>query len=340
MLKEYRLKRLAEGRAEATCNRELSILRIALNLGRKCTPPKVSTIPYFPMVREECACQGVLTDQQYSKLRDALPDYLKPLFVVVERFGYSTREAGFLVLAALHSGYFLRRQYCAYLGVGFGYPDDVLTSKLLRLGHAREVSLFYGRKLYRIHSKPIYAALGAADNRNRRMHNPETIQARLMGLDYALSRPDATWYPTETDRVSLFTDQLGISKQHLPTRRYASRNGARATFRYFVDRPPMITLPGDTTVHFCFADPGYHTGDGFISFLDDYRPLLSRVDRSHVIYLAPTPSRSIEREAFSNDGFLRRELRRLIPFCPTSSSILSIAVNTKRRVWPVLTCSD
>ena len=82
MLKEYRQKRLAEGRAQATCNRELSILRIALNLGRKCTPPKVSTIPYFPMVREECARQGFLTDQQYAKLRDALPDYLKPLFVV------------------------------------------------------------------------------------------------------------------------------------------------------------------------------------------------------------------------------------------------------------------
>lgn len=58
----------------------------------------------------------------------------------VERFGYSRREAAFLVLAALHSGYFLRRQYCAYLGVGFGYPDDILTSKLLRQGHAREVS--------------------------------------------------------------------------------------------------------------------------------------------------------------------------------------------------------
>lgn len=82
MLKEYRQKRIAEGRAEATCNRELSILRIALNLGRKCTPPKVSTIPHFPMVREENARQGFLTDQQYTKLREALPDYLKPLFVV------------------------------------------------------------------------------------------------------------------------------------------------------------------------------------------------------------------------------------------------------------------
>jgi hypothetical protein len=81
-LKEYRQKRLAEGRAETTCNRELSILRIALNLGRKCTPPKVSVIPHFPMVREENARQGFLSDQQYAKLRDILPDYLRPLFVV------------------------------------------------------------------------------------------------------------------------------------------------------------------------------------------------------------------------------------------------------------------
>ncbi|SRR5712691_2640807 len=46
---------LNQGKSETTCNRELSILRVALNLGRKCTPPKVNTIPYFPMVREENA---------------------------------------------------------------------------------------------------------------------------------------------------------------------------------------------------------------------------------------------------------------------------------------------
>ena len=81
-LKDYRKKRLAEGRSESTCNRELSILRIALNLGRKCTPPKVTAIPHFPMVREQNARQGFLSDEQYTRLREALPDYLKPLFVV------------------------------------------------------------------------------------------------------------------------------------------------------------------------------------------------------------------------------------------------------------------
>ncbi len=80
-LKDYRRKRTAEGRSEATCNRELSLLRIALNLGRKCTPPKVLNMPFFPMVAETNARQGFLTDDQYFRLRDALPDYLKPLFV-------------------------------------------------------------------------------------------------------------------------------------------------------------------------------------------------------------------------------------------------------------------
>jgi hypothetical protein len=60
---------------------ELSILRTALNLGRKSTPPKVEKIPYFPITREKSARQGFLTDEQYTKLRDALPDYLKRLFV-------------------------------------------------------------------------------------------------------------------------------------------------------------------------------------------------------------------------------------------------------------------
>jgi integrase len=81
-MREYRDKRKAAGRSDATVNRELSILRTDFNLGRKCTPPKVDRLPYFPIVSETGnARQGFLTDEQYAKLRDALPDDLKPLFV-------------------------------------------------------------------------------------------------------------------------------------------------------------------------------------------------------------------------------------------------------------------
>jgi hypothetical protein len=64
IFKEYRRQRLAEGKSDSTCNRELSMLRTAFNLGRKCTPPKVLTIPYFPMVAETNVRQGFLTDEE------------------------------------------------------------------------------------------------------------------------------------------------------------------------------------------------------------------------------------------------------------------------------------
>jgi integrase len=85
-LKEYRRKRLVQGRTDATANRELSMLRTALHNGRKCTPPKVLTVPHFPIVPETTVRKGFLSDEQYQKLRDELPPELRPLFVT----GYET----------------------------------------------------------------------------------------------------------------------------------------------------------------------------------------------------------------------------------------------------------
>lgn len=92
VLREYRRKRLQEGKSDATSNRELSILRTAMHLGRKQTPPKLTIIPYFPIVRETNVRQGFLTDEQYIKLRDALPDGLKPLFVTAYFTGVRVGE--------------------------------------------------------------------------------------------------------------------------------------------------------------------------------------------------------------------------------------------------------
>ena len=85
-LKEYRRKRLTQGRTDATANRELSMLRTALHNGRKCTPPKVLNVPHFPIVAETNVRKGFLSDDQYVKLRDELPSELRPLFVT----GYET----------------------------------------------------------------------------------------------------------------------------------------------------------------------------------------------------------------------------------------------------------
>ena len=62
----------------------------------------------------------------------------------LEELGYTEREASFLVLAALHSGYFLRRQYREFLGMSPGHADATLAEKVVAKGHAqvRQAGLF------------------------------------------------------------------------------------------------------------------------------------------------------------------------------------------------------
>ena len=84
------------------------------------------------------------------------------------RFGYTGSEAGFLCMAGLHGGYFLRRQYAEFLGRQDGGTVGQLIEKALDLGHAH-ASTYGGRtQVYHLSARPFYAALGQGDNRNRR----------------------------------------------------------------------------------------------------------------------------------------------------------------------------
>jgi hypothetical protein len=47
----------------------------------------------------------------------------------LRQMGYSDREAAFLLIAALHSGAFVMRQYAAYAGVKPGGSTDQFVSK-------------------------------------------------------------------------------------------------------------------------------------------------------------------------------------------------------------------
>ena len=55
----------------------------------------------------------------------------------LQRLGYTDREASFLCLAALHGGYFLRRQYGQFLGHSLGGTAAALIEKLLAKGHVQ-----------------------------------------------------------------------------------------------------------------------------------------------------------------------------------------------------------
>jgi len=81
---------LARKRNEAsnsTINRELQVLKRALVLATRCDPPKIVRMPYVRLLPENNVRRGFLDDAQYLRLRNELPDYLRPLFVVAYHLG-------------------------------------------------------------------------------------------------------------------------------------------------------------------------------------------------------------------------------------------------------------
>jgi len=77
LLYEFIDKRQSDGAKNATINRNLSLLRRMMSLARR--EGKLAQTPYFPMLKENNVRKGFLTPSQFIKLRDAMPEYLRPL---------------------------------------------------------------------------------------------------------------------------------------------------------------------------------------------------------------------------------------------------------------------
>lgn len=92
-IREYIAKRQSEGAANATINRELAALKRMFNLARQMTPPKVVQVPHIPTLKEAPPRKGFLEKQGFLELRNALPDYLKPLLALLYYTGMRVGEA-------------------------------------------------------------------------------------------------------------------------------------------------------------------------------------------------------------------------------------------------------
>ena len=68
---------------------------------------------------------------------------------LLENAGYSEQEASFLYLVAVHSGYFLRRQYSRFIQRDRGKRVDRFIQRALRLNHLQVVECGQGRHVYR-----------------------------------------------------------------------------------------------------------------------------------------------------------------------------------------------
>jgi integrase len=85
-VRRYISARLAQGAKNGTINRELTTLKRMFSLAAKETPPRVTATPFIPKLKEASVRTGYFEYGEYAKLKEELPDYLKPVLIT----GYYT----------------------------------------------------------------------------------------------------------------------------------------------------------------------------------------------------------------------------------------------------------
>jgi len=115
----------------------------------------------------------------------------------IEELGYTPRESTFLYAVGTHSGYFLRRQFDAYIGRVKGAISQHFLRKAERRGHIRALDYGQNRKVFHLSWKPIYRLLGDEDSQHRRVKGDLQVKIRLMILDYVCgTRRNIFWRPS------------------------------------------------------------------------------------------------------------------------------------------------
>ena len=182
----------------------------------------------------------------YDSARAVRVDGLRP-------FGLTDRQARFLVTVMAHSGSFLERQYCAFAGIARGQNSRDFVAGLVARGYATAIthgSVRRGR-IYHVHHKPLYEAIGQADNRNRRLRTIGRMVERVMILDAVLGDRRRWWLSPECDKRAFFdhTQQTGLRPEEYP--HIALGAAPRKTIRCFPDKLP-IGIEKDDTSRFVF----------------------------------------------------------------------------------------
>jgi hypothetical protein len=210
----------------------------------------------------------------------------------LEAIGYLECEATFLYLVAVHSGYFLRRQYNHFAGRDRGTVLDRLLRKASRRNHIEVIECGRGWHIYHLKSKSVYAALERPHSQNRRIKGDAHIKSRLMVLDFVLAHLSDNMLVEEVNKVDFFTTQCGVRSELLP-RSYAGR------LMYFADGFPILVSNAGVP-RFAFFDEGHATTTRFERFLKQHQPLFAALGEFELIFVADSESNGARARATFN----------------------------------------
>lgn len=206
--------------------------------------------------------------------------------------GYTEAEARFLYIVATHSGYFVARQFLAFIAGHWGARTASFWNKLHAKKHARTECFPKSGTVYHLFSRRLYRQIDRENIRNRRQHEIEYIQRRIGMLDFVLSHPQWKYLETEPEKIGFFCDQLQVPIHFLPSKIYHGQRTSQPTIRYFVDKFPMF-LGSDASslaVTFTYLQGAEASLTEFVHHLEAYLPLFRQLSEFRFLYLARVDS--------------------------------------------------
>ena len=116
----------------------------------------------------------------------------------VADYGLTDRQARFIVLVMQHSGLCVKRQYAAFAKIAPGGEKcNAFFDKLVQRGYAITSDCIHNRaRLYHVHHKTLYHAIGDPESRYRRAVPARRAAERLMRLDAGLLCPGLDRFKT------------------------------------------------------------------------------------------------------------------------------------------------
>ena len=165
----------------------------------------------------------------------------------VARFGFTTRQAKFLVTVMRHSGVCLPRQYAAFAGIVYGQKTRAFFTSLVARRYASSCPCIHNRALvYHVHHQPLYRAVGEPHSRLRRPVPATSVVPRLILLDAVLVSPETIWLAGEAEKVAHFAEVAPAAVERLSDP--AADTGPAGVVRRFPDHLPIGIDPAGRAV--------------------------------------------------------------------------------------------
>ena len=199
--------------------------------------------------------------------------------------GFTDRQARFLVTVMLHSGVCLGRHYATFARITHGQKVQDFFHRLLARKYASVRRCGHNTaRLYHVHHKPLYAAIGEPDNRHRKPFALARAVERLMVLDGVLAHRDLQWLATEREKVAFFTSTWRVPLTVLPHLTFSSDEGT--TVRHFTEKLP-IGIGNDGRTHVFVYLATRPMPSDFRMFLERHAELLRALPAWTVRVLIP-----------------------------------------------------